>query len=280
MIMVAAARRSSRGTDDAPDGQRLGRAEKEMTMSKWTIKATCAALALAAVVIGPLARSECWARRIVVGPLQSGNGASGEFRENIVGTPSGLTGGLTVRGQGLTPGKTYTVTTGGTTLGTMKANRAGRARAAFLARPRGLAQGLATDPRGKVLAVTDPDNTDPNSEDVMEGDVGDPTTPGSIPCCLNTTDEQGCADLLPDECTAAGGTAVVAATCDPDPCPGQGGTPGAIACCLSTPDQQGCDEILPADCTAAGGTVAASATSCDPDPCPGQSSDGETDAGD
>jgi len=217
---------------------------------------------------------------MVVGPLHSGTGASGEFRENIVGAPSGLTGGLTVRGEGLTPGKTYTVTAGGTTLGTMKANRAGRAKAAFLARPRARAQGLATDPRGKVLAVTDPDNTDPNSEDVMEGDVGDPTTTGTIPCCLNTTDEQGCSDLLPDECTAAGGTAVAATTCDPDPCPGQGGTPGAIACCLSTPDQQGCDEILPADCTAAGGIAAASATSSDPDPCPGQPSDGETGAGD
>ena len=248
-------------------------------MSTRAKAAAYVAVAIAALLVGSLAPSESWARKMVTGTLHGSGGATGGFRENIADGPNGLTGALSVKAQGLTPGKTFTVSAGGTALGAMKSNRTGRARATFVGHPHGRAQGLATDPRGKVLAVTDPGNTDPNSEDVLEGEVGDPTTPGTVPCCLNTADEQGCSDLLPIECTSAGGAFAQAATCDPDPCPGQGEpgpVPGSVPCCLNTADQQGCTELLPADCTNAGGSVAAGATSCEPGPCPGQPADGET----
>ncbi len=108
-------------------------------------------------------------------------------------------------------------------------------------------------------------------------------TPGA--CCLNTADQQGCDELTPADCGAAGGVVASAPTCEPDPCPGgqvedgqgeneQGDTegdvnqPGTIACCLNTADQQGCADLTSADCGAAGGVDAGTGT-CDPDPCPG-----------
>ncbi|MBY0274156.1 hypothetical protein K2Z84_02350 [Candidatus Binatia bacterium] len=103
-------------------------------------------------------------------------------------------------------------------MGTVDTNAAGAGRAAFSSSPNGRAQALAVDPRGRVLTVGDA-----NGEDMLEGEVSDPTTPGGIQCCLDTTDQQGCDSLLPADCVAAGGIDMGPGSCEPDPCAQQGG---------------------------------------------------------
>jgi len=60
------------------------------------------------------------------------------------------------------------------------------------------------------------------SEDVQGADEQPPPT-GAIACCLNSAEQQGCTELTPADCSAAGGTDGGTGTCDPDPCQAQGG---------------------------------------------------------
>lgn len=143
--------------------------------------------------------------------------ANGDFEENIEdglpdsGGGSEPTGEITIRASNLTPRGRFTVNAASTPLAAFRTNRAGKGQVRVKARK------LAIDPRGQHLSVTDS-----NGDEVLGGEVGDPTVPGATRCCLATADEQGCSDLLPAECAAAGGTDLGAGSCDPDPCPNAG----------------------------------------------------------
>jgi hypothetical protein len=126
---------------------------------------------------------------------------------------SDMQGSLTIKARGLAPKSTFGVLIGGAPIGTLRTSSLGSGRARFRPQPRGRDQKLTVDPRGKLVAVTNG-----NGEDVLEGDISDPTTPGGIACCLNTPDQQGCDELLAADCTAAGGTDAGTGTCEPDPC--------------------------------------------------------------
>ena len=141
--------------------------------------------------------------------------AQGNFQENVEdGLPDGsgeMVGELQVGVAKLAARSTFTVKVAATPVATIKTNRSGSGRV------RVRAKNLAADPRGQHLSVTDDSGTE-----VLETEVGDPTTPGATRCCLNTTDQQGCTDLVPADCVAAGGTDMGAGSCDPDPCPNTG----------------------------------------------------------
>ncbi len=125
-----------------------------------------------------------------------------------------LQGSLSVKARHLAPKSTFGVVVGGTPVGILTTNGAGTGHARFRGQPRKHDQKLTVDPRGKLIAVTDG-----NGDDMLEGDISDPTTPGGIACCLNTADQQGCDELLPADCTATGGVDAGTGTCEPDPCP-------------------------------------------------------------
>lgn len=160
----------------------------------------------------------------VVGALRATSaapGATGTFRErSSVGASARAAGArttLVVRAKSLAPNSTYQVRLSGKPIGTLATGAGGSGRAVFSTPTRARAQALPVDPRGRLLSVNDA-----NGDDMLEGEVDDPTTPGGIQCCLNTAEEQGCDSLLPADCSAAGGIDMGAGTCDPDPCTQQG----------------------------------------------------------
>jgi hypothetical protein len=190
-------------------------------------------------------------------PDPCGDSEGGDSCANESGEVGNLQGALSVHTSGLASHAKFTVTLGGVPVGTLRTNARGQGHKRFRGRK------LPLDPRGRRIALTDAAGTT-----VLVGTTADPTTPCGIACCLNTDEEQGCAELSAVDCTAAGGLDAATGTCDPDPC---GSTPsGGIACCLNNADEQGCAEVTAADCTAAGG-VDAGTGMCDPDPCPGAS---------
>jgi hypothetical protein len=111
-----------------------------------------------------------------------------------------MRGDLKVKVRRLAPRTTFGVTVGGAQIGTITTARNGVGRARFGVTPHGRDQKLSIDPRGQGISLTDP-----AGEDVLDGEVADPTTPGGTQCCLNTTDQQGCDVLLAATCTVAGG---------------------------------------------------------------------------
>lgn len=125
------------------------------------------------------------------------------------GQNNDLHGGLVVTATGLAPRAKFGVSVGGVRLGILKTNARGRGRKRFRGRK------LTVDPRGRRIAVTNAAGVE-----VLVGVVSDPTTPCGVACCLNTADEQGCADMTAADCTAAGGVATGTGTCDADPCAG------------------------------------------------------------
>jgi hypothetical protein len=153
--------------------------------------------------------------------------AEGKFEESVAGGPwtgsGGMSGELEVKVRHLAPHGTFGVQVGGTTIGTVTTTRNGMGRARFRAAPLGRDQVLSIDPRGRAIAVTDA-----TGDDVLTGQVSDPTTPGGTQCCLATADEQGCAVLLDATCTAAGGVDRGVGICDPDPCPAEAGDEGEL----------------------------------------------------
>lgn len=148
-------------------------------------------------------------------------GATGSLRERSTVGSSARTARaqrtLVVKAKSLAPRSTYQVRLSGKPIGTLATDSTGSGRAVFSTRTRGGAQALTVDPRGRLVSVNDS-----KGDDVLEGEVDDPTTPGGIQCCLNTTEEQGCDSLLPADCAAAGGIDMGAGTCEPDPCAQQG----------------------------------------------------------
>lgn len=187
--------------------------------------ATALSLAAVGMIASPAAFAGSQASGApVIGMLHGSGGATGGFAESVGSNGNRLRGGLTVWARGLRAKSSYTVLSGGTSIGKLATDRRGNGQVLFVAGRAGRGgrvRPLTTDPRGKRLAVSE-DGT--NEE--MSGEVGDPTAPGAIPCCLNSADEQGCSDLLPGECAAAGGAVSTATSCDPDPCQaGQVGEP-------------------------------------------------------
>lgn len=179
--------------------------------------------------------AECTA----AGGLNLGPGACGEpdpcqpagsFTENVESTPSGMRGGLMLRVHKLSPNATFGVNVGSARIGTLKTNRVGSGMAVFRTQLRGnrrsgAVKGLTVDPRGKLVTLTDT-----GENEILEGQISDPTTPGATQCCLDTHgptgDQQGCDSLLPAECVAAGGIDMGPGTCEPDPCPNTGPNDG------------------------------------------------------
>ena len=163
----------------------------------------------------------------------------GNFEENVESSPTGMQGGLLLRVHKLPPQATFGVNLGGTRIGTLRTNSRGSGLAMFRtqsrrASRRGRIQSLTVDPRGKLVTLTDS-----GENEMLEGEISDPTTPGGTQCCLNTTgpsgDQQGCDSLLPAECAAAGGIDMGPGTCEPDPCPNTGPNDGTNG----GPDTQG-----------------------------------------
>jgi len=170
-------------------------------------------------------------------------------------------GTFRVRGRNLKPGTTYGISVAGVRIGSLTTSTAGAGVARFSRPPRGNAQPLGVDPRGKLVEVSDD-----QGEDVMETDMPDDTADqGNVQCCLADDDGAECEETTADECTAEGGTNMGTGSCFPSPCPTTPPTPD-IQCCL--PDDAGpeCEEESAAECSAAGG-VDMGAGSCDPNPC-------------
>lgn len=99
------------------------------------------------------------------------------------------------------------------------------------------------------------------------------TTPPSATtvCCTNETGDDGseseCEDQNATDCAAAGGMAVEAASCDPNPCaPVPPPSGDAVACCVAHEGETECEVITTEACTASNGTAMTGAT-CEPDPC-------------
>ncbi|HYR95678.1 MAG TPA: hypothetical protein VEM57_03035 [Candidatus Binatus sp.] len=192
---------------------------------------------VALVAMGWIGATDVQAKRrpSVKGSLQATTAdpdAEGNFEENVEdGLPDGsgdIQGDLTVRARKLAPATSFGVNVGGVRIGALHTSAAGKGRARFSSRPRGRIQPLSVDPRGKQITLTDE-----AGDEMLEGEISDPTTPGGIQCCLNTHDasgdQQGCDSLLPADCTAAGGVDMGPGTCEPDPCPAtgpDGGTDG------------------------------------------------------
>ena len=192
-----------------------------MTTQRWWWPTGMVALLAAVALIGVIvldagARSSRRpARKSVRGALHATGAdanAEGTFEENIEdGLPDSggeSAGEMTVRAANLAPRSRFTVNAAGTPVANFRTNGAGEGKVRVKGKK------LAVDPRGQRLSVTDS-----NGDEVLAGEVGDPTAPGAIRCCLATADEQGCSDLLPAECASAGGADLGAGSCDPDPCP-------------------------------------------------------------
>ncbi len=182
---------------------------------------------LVALAAGPFTSLEAKAAMAldVARPLRAtaaAPGATGSVRErSTVGTSVRAARAqrtLVVKARSLAPSSTYQVRLSGAPIGTLATDSTGSGRAVFSTRTRGRAQTLPVDPRGRLLSVADA-----NGDDALEGEVSDPTTPGGIQCCLDTTDQQGCDSLLPADCGAAGGIDMGPGSCEPDPCSQQGG---------------------------------------------------------
>src|SRR4029077_12403836 len=97
-----------------------------------------------------------------------------------------------------------------------------------------------------------------------------PTPPApEIVCCVTEQehgqDAEECEEITADRCTARGGTASSATSCDPDPCATVGR--GETVCCVprldTLPEPPECQIVTPDECTASSGTANA-ATSCNP----------------
>jgi hypothetical protein len=160
--------------------------------------------------------------------------AGGNFQENVEdGLPDGsgnIKGALAVMAHKLAPKTTFGVNVGGTRIGVLRTNSLGSGMAMFRTKvgrgPSSRVQKLSVDPRGKLIALTSP-----AGDEVLQGEVSDPTTPGGTQCCLDihdqNGDQQGCDSLLPAECAAAGGIDMGPGTCEPDPCPNTGPNDGS-----------------------------------------------------
>jgi hypothetical protein len=153
--------------------------------------------------------------------------ASGKYEENVkIRLQDGsMIGDLTVTARNLTPRKTYKVNVAGLPIGKLRTNRKGSGIARFKAQvgtrtPKNVQQ-LTEDPRGKRIALSNH-----SGEEVLEGEIADPNTPGGVGCCLDIQDQnghqQGCDSLLPATCTALGGKDMGTGSCEPDPCPNAG----------------------------------------------------------
>ena len=172
-------------------------------------------------------------------------------------------GTFRVRGRNLKPGTRYGISVAGVRIGSLTTGSAGAGVAHFSSRPRGNAQHLGVDPRGKLVEVSDD-----QGEDVMEGNMPDDTDDqGKVQCCRADDDDDGaeCEETTADECTAEGGTNLGAGTCFPNPCPTSPPTPD-IQCCRPDHDGPECEEEGAAECSAKGG-VDMGAGSCEPNPC-------------
>lgn len=162
-------------------------------------------------------------------PTAAAPNANGNFEENVEdGLPNAsgeIKGALAVTANKLAPLTTFGVKVGGVPIGVLQTNSLGSGLSMFRTRvgrhPSRRVQKLSVDPRGKVVTLTSP-----AGDEVLQGDISDPTTPGGVQCCLNTHDangdQQGCASLLPAECIAAGGIDMGPGSCEPDPCPNTG----------------------------------------------------------
>jgi hypothetical protein len=128
---------------------------------------------------------------------------------NEPGDGDNLQGSVSVTASGLAPRAKFSILVGGVRLGTLRTTKAGRGRKRFQGRK------LTVDPRGRRIALTNAAGAE-----VLVGATSDPTAPCGVACCLNTAEEQGCADLTAADCAAAGGMAAGTGTCDADPCPG------------------------------------------------------------
>ncbi|MDX2170407.1 MAG: hypothetical protein SF182_25270 [Deltaproteobacteria bacterium] len=201
----------------------LGERSRIMRTARIRCTEAAAALALLLSLAATAAPAGTTPRGVVGGALRAtaaAPAATGVFAENVTTSQSGtrqqIRGALMVQANGLAPRSKYRVKVSGVPIGTLTTGRAGNGRVRFLPKARGTNQALSIDPRGRQISVSTTDG-----EDVLEGEVDDPTTPGGIRCCLTTPDEQGCDSLLEAECAALGGTSMGAGSCEPDPCPGQ-----------------------------------------------------------
>ena len=174
-------------------------------------------------------------------------------------------GTFRVLGRNLKPGSKYGISVAGVRIGSLTTGSAGSGVARFSNRPRGNAQPLGVDPRGKLVEVSDD-----QGEDVMEGRMPDDTDDqGKVQCCRADDDDDDdgaeCEETTANECTAEGGTNLGAGTCFPNPCPTSQPNPD-IRCCRPDDDGPECEEESAAECSASGG-VNMGAGSCEPNPC-------------
>lgn len=108
-----------------------------------------------------------------------------------------------------------------------------------------------------------------------------PANDGMV-CCLSGSaagavidddPEIECEDVSAADCAAAGGVAVQAASCDPNPC-APVPPPQVVICCVPDGGEAECEEVTPEHCTAQAGTVS-TAPSCESDPCGGEDGNGD-----
>ncbi len=189
--------------------------------------------ALAAVALVPAATG---ARPIKQALHPTGVDANAEGMAVASIHAKGNRGTFRVRGRNLKPGTTYGISVAGVRIGSLTTSTAGAGVARFSRPPRGNAQPLGVDPRGKLIEVSDD-----QGEDVMETEMPDDGgDQGNVQCCLADDDGAECEETTADECTAEGGTNLGAGTCFPNPCPTSPPTPD-IQCCRPDDDGPECE---------------------------------------
>jgi hypothetical protein len=221
-------------------------------------------LGVAALLLAP---TTAVARPVRVPLVATGADSDAAGVAKVAVTAKRSRGRLLVRVRRLDAGQTFDVAIDGVRIGSLTTNRRGRGAARFASQPRGRAQLLGVDPRGRTVTVVSTAIGAP----VLSAGVPSAVGGGDVRCCLPDDSGTECEDRTPAECATQGGADLGAGSCFPNPCgstlPGGGGG-GDIRCCL--PDDSGpeCEDRTPAECSAQGG-VSLGAGSCTPNPCGG-----------
>lgn len=196
--------------------------------------------------------------------------ARGKAQLALVGDADGR---FTVSVRHLAPNGPYDLIVGAAKVASLQTNGGGNANLRFTTRRHGGGHTLGFDPRGDTVVVRDD-----HGEDVLVGTMptggADPT---AAACCAPDEDgEVECHLLSAADCGTAGGVAMAATACLPDPCAG-GQPPKGMVCCtppkstdgafIDEESEAGCrDDVSAADCAAAGGMLV-DGSSCDDDTC-------------
>jgi len=242
----------------------MHRGDQHMTSLRQAsfVAVMAATLSAATLVFATSADARRSRERATLAPTGADPDATGSARLVLRSRRGDVAGKLDVRVRKLEPEQAFDVTLDGVRLGSLRTNRRGKGVLRLRTRPRGSAELLGVDPRGRLLRVVGAGGV------VLGAPVpASSLDPGDVRCCLADDSGTECEDRTAAECAAEGGVNMGAGSCLPNPCAGATPPPvGDVVCCI--PDDSGpeCEDRTVAECGAERGVVVGGAT-CLPNPC-------------